>query len=220
MADSLSFGDPSGQIVILNGAPRAGKSSIVAAIQDSFDGVWVNLGVDRFMQMTPVRYQPGIGLRPGGERPDLEPVVATLYRALYASIAAHSRLGVNVVVDVGHHDAYSRPLGILPVCARLLDGLPAIFVGVRCPVQVVMQRRRATGWNTDLPPDASPPAPVLRWQTAVHDPGLYDLEVDTSVLSPAQCAALIHEQLMVGPPPTALRRLAATSATEETGYAG
>lgn len=210
----------SGRIVILNGAPRAGKSSIVAAIQDSFDGVWINLGVDRFMQMTPVRYQPGIGLRPGGERPDLEPIVATLYRALYASIAAHSRLGVNVVADVGHHDAYSRPLGILPACARLLDGLPALFVGVRCPVDVVMQRRRATGWNADLPPDAPPPAPVLRWQTAVHDPGIYDLEVDTSVLSPAQCAALIHEQLIAGPPPAALRRLAATSATEETNHAG
>jgi chloramphenicol 3-O phosphotransferase len=33
-----------GQIVILNGAPRSGKSSIVEAIQDTFDGVWMNLG--------------------------------------------------------------------------------------------------------------------------------------------------------------------------------
>jgi hypothetical protein len=78
-----------GQIVILNGAPRSGKSSIVAAIQENFDGVWINLGVDRYMPMIPPRLQPGIGLRPGGERPDLEPLVALLYRALYASIAAH-----------------------------------------------------------------------------------------------------------------------------------
>jgi chloramphenicol 3-O-phosphotransferase len=41
----------------------------------------MNMGVDRFMQMTPARYQPGIGLRPGGERPDLEPLVAILYAA-------------------------------------------------------------------------------------------------------------------------------------------
>ena len=82
-----------GQIIILNGAPRSGKSSIVAAIQDAFDGVWMNLGVDVFMQATPERYRPGIGLRPGGERPDLEPVVALLYAGLYESIAAHSRLG-------------------------------------------------------------------------------------------------------------------------------
>jgi chloramphenicol 3-O phosphotransferase len=37
--------DP-GQIVILNGVPRAGKSSIVAVIQETFDGPWMNLGVD------------------------------------------------------------------------------------------------------------------------------------------------------------------------------
>ncbi len=37
-----------GQIVILNGAPRSGKSSIVNAIQETFEGLWMNLGVDRF----------------------------------------------------------------------------------------------------------------------------------------------------------------------------
>src|SRR5713101_693827 len=96
-----------GQIIILNGAPRSGKSSIVAVIQDTFDGPWMNLGVDRYMQLTPARYQPGIGLRPGGERQDIEPLVPFFYSALYESIAAHSRLGLNVVVDVGYHDAYA-----------------------------------------------------------------------------------------------------------------
>jgi chloramphenicol 3-O phosphotransferase len=57
-----------GQIVILNGAPRGGKSSIAAQVQDSFDGVWVNLGVDAWAAVTPARLRPGIGLRPGGER--------------------------------------------------------------------------------------------------------------------------------------------------------
>jgi chloramphenicol 3-O phosphotransferase len=57
--------DGVGQIVILNGPPRSGKSSIATVIQEPFDGVWMNLGVDRFKQMTPDRFQPGIGLRPG-----------------------------------------------------------------------------------------------------------------------------------------------------------
>jgi chloramphenicol 3-O-phosphotransferase len=39
-----------GQVVILNGAPRSGKSSIVAAIQRTFDGPWMNLGVDVFVR--------------------------------------------------------------------------------------------------------------------------------------------------------------------------
>jgi len=72
--------DKPGQIIILNGAPRSGKSSIVTEIQAKFDGLWMNLGVDRFMQCTPARYLPGIGLRPGGERPDIEPFIPILYR--------------------------------------------------------------------------------------------------------------------------------------------
>ncbi len=111
-----------GRIVVLNGAPRSGKSSIAAVIQERFPGVWMNLGVDRFKPMVPDRYQPGIGLRPGGERPDLEPLVALLYHALYGSIALHSRLGLNVVADVGHHDWYSMPREILPTCARETAG--------------------------------------------------------------------------------------------------
>src|SRR6266498_1960956 len=165
--DALLRVGPPGQIIILNGTPRSGKSSIAAAVQTTFEGVWMNLGVDRFKPMTPERYQPGIGLRPGGERPDLEPLVVVLYRAMYQAIAAHSRLGLNIVVDVGHHDAYSVPLGILPDCARRLSGLPVLFVGVRCPIEVIMERRRAT-WGAGSGEDGSVPKPVAFWQQAVH----------------------------------------------------
>jgi chloramphenicol 3-O phosphotransferase len=211
-ADAKGASSPvqSGQIVVLNGTPRSGKSSIAAVIQATWDGVWMNLGVDGFMRMTPERYRPGIGLRPGGERPDLEPTIVTLYRAMYRSIAAHSRLGLNVVVDVGHHDGYSVPRGILPLCARELHDLPVLFVGVSCSLDVVMARRLAT-WGTGNAEDGSVPAPVLRWQQAVHDPGIYDLEVDTSVLSPEACAEEIRRRLEHGPPSTAFKRLAATA---------
>ncbi len=207
--------DAPGQIVVLNGTPRSGKSSIVAVIQDTFDGVWMNLGVDRFMQMTPARYLPGIGLRPGGERPDLEPLVQRLYRAMYDSIAAHSRVGLNVVVDVGHHDAYAVPRGILPDCARRLSGLPVLFVGVRCPIEIIMQRRRDTGWNADWSADAAVPPPVRLWQQEVHIPGIYDLEIDTSVLSPEACAAVIRQHLEHGPPASAFQRLAAMAPSDD-----
>ncbi|MBX3000628.1 MAG: hypothetical protein KF893_19060 [Caldilineaceae bacterium] len=195
-----------GQIIILNGAPRSGKSSIAAAIQESFDGVWMNLGVDRFMAMTPARYHPGIGLRPGGEAPDLEPLIVLLYQAMYESIAAHSRLGLNVVVDVGHHDAYATPRRILPQCARILSDLPVLFVGVRCPLGVILERRRATGYPSgDV---ENPPPPLQRWQEQVHIPGVYDLEIDTSLLSAEACAAAIRHHLDHGPAPSAFRWLA------------
>ena len=122
---------------------------------------------------------------------------------------AEQRLGchINVVADTGHHDDYSAPLGILAACARLLEGLPALLVGVRCPLDAILQRRRATGWDADRDPTDPIPPPILRWQEAVHTPGIYDLEVDTSLLTPAECAAAIHHRLTSGPPPGALRRL-------------
>lgn len=126
---------------------------------------------------------------------------------MYGSVAAHARLGLNVVVDAGHHDAYSVPRGILPDCARRLADLPVLFVGVRCPLDVVMARRRAT-WGTD-PADGSVPAPVRLWQQAVHEPGIYDLEVDTSALTPDECAEAIRRRLAEGPAPSAFHRLAA-----------
>ena len=190
-----------GQIVILNGAPRSGKTSIARAIQESFEGAWMNLGVDAFKAITPQRFQPGIGLRPGGERPDLEPLIVTLYLAMYDAIAAHSRRGVNVVVDVGHHDVYSRPLAILPQCAARLAGAPAIVVGVRCPVETVAERRRAT-WGEPRLEEAR------RFDDAVHALGIYDLELDTSALSPEACAEAIRRRLDSGPG-EALARLAA-----------
>jgi chloramphenicol 3-O phosphotransferase len=196
-----------GQIIILNGTPRAGKSSTAAAIQETLEGPWMNLGVDGFKRMTAARYQPAIGLRPGGEREDLEPLITVLYSAMYESIAAHSLLGVNVVVDVGHHDSYAIPRGILIDCAKRLTGLPVFFVGIRCPIEVIMERRRNTWENT--PPAGDPiPDPILRWQREVHIPGIYDLEIDTSTMSPEDCADLIQKHLKEGPPPTAFEQLA------------
>lgn len=200
----------SGQIVVLNGTPRSGKSSIVQAIQDGFDGVWMNLGIDKLKKATPERFQPGIGLRPGGERPDLEPLVKTLYLALYGSIAAHSRLGVNVVVDATHHDSYSQPMGILPACAAVVSDQPVLFVGVRCPLDVIMQRRMAT-WGSGYNADGSIPPPIKRWQDAVHHLD-YDLEVDTSLATPDECATLIAERLDRGLPATRFARLAHSEA--------
>lgn len=186
--------------------PRSGKTSIARAIQASSSEPWINLGVDSTMASTPLAFLPGIGLRPGGERPDLEPFVVTAYAALYESVAAHARLGLNVVVDVGHHDGYSRPLGILKASAERLRGLPAWLVGVRCPLETILARRSAAGRFSAATVDATP-APILRWQDEVHRPGIYDLEVDTSVLDPSAAAAMIRRYIEMGPPPTAFERI-------------
>jgi chloramphenicol 3-O phosphotransferase len=176
--------------------------------------LWLNVGVDAFADVTPRQLRPGIGLRPGGERPDLEDAVVALFDALYASVVAWSRSGRNVVVDVGHHDDYSKPLGILHKVAGDLRELPAFFIGVRCPVEVIIARRDAgppgggggERYVTSAP-DGTVPDAVHRWERAVHDPGIYDLEVDTSTQTAAACAGAVRRRLDAGPP-TAFAALA------------
>lgn len=57
-----NFMSEPGQIIILNGAPRSGKSSIVQAVQESFEGPWMNLGVDTYEQVTPLRCRSRIAV--------------------------------------------------------------------------------------------------------------------------------------------------------------
>lgn len=174
--------------MILNGAPRSGKSSIVAAMQET--GEWMNLGVDVSRATTPPALQPGIGLRPGEPEHPAAAHVPRLYAALYDSIAAHSRLGLDTAVDVGHYDR-----AIIADAARRLDGLPVLFVGVRCPLAAIMERRRAAGAERYALEEAA----ARRWEDAVHGGWAYDLELDTSLLTSAACGAAIGERLASGP---------------------
>jgi chloramphenicol 3-O phosphotransferase len=172
-------------------------------LQEGAQGLWVNLGVDASTSSLPARFRPGIGLRPGGERPDLEDLVVTLYAALWDSVAAHARLGLNVVVDAGIHDAYSAPRQIARDAAHRLGGNSVLVVGVRCPIEVVWDRRRESWGQGFEDADDQTVRAVERWQSAVHDQVVYDLEVDTASWSPAQCADAIVARL-AGPPGTCL----------------
>jgi chloramphenicol 3-O phosphotransferase len=196
-------------------------------VQDTFAGVWLNLGVDvAVLHVTPPRAQPGIGLRPGAGRPDVEALVPALYGALFDSVAAHARRGLHVVVDVGLHDAHGAPLPRHPLglAADAFAGLPVLLVGVRCPLDEIVRRRDAgqpgrEGTYARSGPGGTVPDAARRWQDAVHVPGIYDVEVDTSVLPPEACAAAIAARLADGPSPTALARAAAAT-TRRPGSGG
>lgn len=205
----------SGQIVILNGPSRSGKTSIAGAMQSCLPGVWMNLGMDVHVTATPEAWRPGVGLRPWraegnvGEPgrvtlTELEDMLPTLYAALYESIAAHARLGLNVVADVYHHDFYTRPLGILRDCTRRLHGLPVLFVGVMAPIAVIWERRRATWGQFRDEIDEKTRESVELAQAAARAHS-YDISFDTSRSTPEECAAAIGDRIAHGPPGSAFR---------------
>lgn len=190
-----------GRIVILNGTPRSGKSSLARAIQADVPGTWLNLGVDGLIASLPPQLMPGIGLRPGGERPDLEPEVVRLYQLLFDTIRLSAQAGFDIVADLGMHEDYSAPLDILSRAVKTIGPLRPLFVGIDCPIEEIMRRRNATpnGGLVSYLGGETPPAPVLRWQDAVHAGKSYDLRLDMSMLSPSEGAAEVA-QLLAQPP--------------------
>lgn len=55
--------------------------------------------------------------------------------------------------------------------------------------------RRIDTWEVGYTEDGLIPEPVKRWQHYVHMSGIYDLEVDTSIMSAEECADLIFQRL-------------------------
>jgi len=186
-----------GRILILNGAPRSGKSSLARAIQANVPGNWVNWGVDAFNASLPAALMPGIGLRPGGERADLEADVVRLYGAFFAHMARLARDGFDVVADLGLHFDYASGFDPLRIMARELAGLnrDAILIGIDCDLDTIMARRNADPQNGFYVAGPGIPAPVLRWQEAVHLGKNYVLRLDMAMLTPEQGAACVAEWL-------------------------
>lgn len=180
-----------GRILILNGAPRAGKSSLARAVQAELPGHWINWGVDGFNATLPATLMPGIGLRPGGERPDLEPVVRRLYAAYFAAMAALARQDFDVVADLGLHADYASPFDPMDEMERALSGLAVTLVGVDCGLDIIMARRNHDPRGGFYAAGPGIPPPVQRWQDAVHAGKSYAIRLDMGILTPEAGAALL-----------------------------
>ncbi len=184
-----------GTIIILNGTSSSGKTSIVHALQEILDEPYLDAGIDKFIWMLPGRYLD----RPLwdevlGRATQAGPVGHTLMAGMHQAIEALCRAGNNVIAD----HVLVEP-GWLRECIRLFSELPAFFVGVRCPLEVLEQRekeRRNRTWGQ-----------AKAQFGVVHAHGMYDLEVDTSISSPEECAQQIKARIESGQPSDAFKRL-------------
>ena len=188
-----------GTIVYLNGVPSAGKTSIGAALQNALADPFLVLGIDTFLRMMPRRTFGSGWLMPvpeGGVRPTSKmreqvrpPMLATL-RALAPEY--------DLIVDDVIPDTETLELTIDALAPFIV-----LFVRVECALEVAEQRERDRGDRTIGM--ARGLAPI------VHAHGVYDLTVDSTRTSPAECAAIIHDRLLNGPEPTAFAELRARS---------
>lgn len=184
-----------GKVIILNGASSSGKTSILTKLQTLLDEPYLNAGIDKFIWMLPKRYldQPlwddvlGLATEAGetGNR---------LFSSMHKVIYLLSQQGMNVIAD---HVMVERLW--VEECARLFAPLPAYFIGIHCPLEVLIQREidrkdRTLG-------QAAAQYPLL------HRNAIYDLEVDTSKLNVEECVLLIKHHIEHGEPPYAFKQL-------------
>ena len=131
-------------------------------------------------------------MRPDGRRDgpftiETGPLGERLVGGMHRTAAALAGAGLDVIVD--HVLLEDRWLDDM---ARRWVDLSVLYVGVRCPLAVVLERERARHDRT-----IGQAAAQFR---IVHRRGGYDVEVDTSRLAPDEAAARIVAALERGMP--------------------
>jgi chloramphenicol 3-O phosphotransferase len=174
-------------VIVLNGGSSSGKSSLGVCLQKRLGGTWVKLGIDdliRALSHGPADTTVGGAME---IKDDGSITVGQAFRqaeaSWYQGLAAIARAGTRVIVDEVFLDAGESQ-------ARLqaaLDGLAVVWVGVRCDSATAEARELRRGDRIKG---------LARDQAdRVHEGVSYDVVVDTTETSTAECATLIAAML-------------------------
>jgi len=190
-------GGMTGTSIVLNGTSSAGKSSIALALQRRWPGPLQVSGLDTFLGCQSAAFfgvddnvAPGFTWLPGtvGGRPayriTLGPVGRALTRAAAAFWRSSAEQGIDQVID----DVWlTRDQA--DELHRALSGSRVLWVGVHCPLEELERRERERRDRRHG---------TARGQfDLVHNWRPYNLNLDTTALSPAECADLIMAALEV-----------------------
>ncbi|WP_194924492.1 chloramphenicol phosphotransferase CPT [Catenulispora pinisilvae] len=182
------------QAIILNGGSSSGKTSIVRCFQDLRPEPWLAFSVDGFVDALPPRMRDGddpdantntnTGIQFG---PDGEVTVGADFRTLEAAwtagVAATARAGARIIVD----DVFLGGAASQQRWEQALAGLDVLRVGVHCDSAVAASRESRRGDRT--------PGMAARQAEIVHQGVRYDLKIDSTDTSAADCARLIAERI-------------------------
>lgn len=162
-----------GKIILLNGPSSAGKSTLSKALQAILDDPYWHVSLDMFWFMLPPQ-RPGTSWYPE--------MGAHHVKAFSRSVGALTALGINVIAETGFLDASA--------VADFMNDVPGaeiVFVGVFCALDEI--ERREVGRD-----DRDVGYSRVHYDR-VHSHSDYDIQVDTSRLTPEQVAVQIKTAL-------------------------
>ncbi|OGT37081.1 MAG: chloramphenicol phosphotransferase [Gammaproteobacteria bacterium RIFCSPHIGHO2_12_FULL_38_14] len=174
------------KIIFLNGVGSVGKTSIAKILQSILDEAYLHVGVDHFIDMLPEKYinnPEGISFKPlqVNDKPVVEintgKVGEKAMRGMRHAIAALANQGNNLIIDeviIGNQ---------MQEYIKLLSPFQVFYVGIFAPLEVLEERERSRQDRL---------IGLARCQyNLVHQNKSYDLEIDTTTLTPLGCAELI-----------------------------
>lgn len=165
-----------GRILYLNGVTSSGKTSIVEALQARRDVFFYVVANDLFQEMVGEEYL----------QEDYWKYLGEVIILMYHTAKLFSDMGKNVIID----SILVERDGVAPHYARMKEILrdnPLDIVEVFCPLDICRQRSIDRGDRYETQSDE---------QAELMAPGIqYSLRVDTSRLSPEECADAILRAL-------------------------
>ena len=209
-----------GQIVLLSGTSGSGKTTTSYAFAHRAEEPWLTFGMDLFVgSLFPAKYTMFGAKKDEGYYPNAYgPMCMKALAAMHAMIAAAAQTGQNMVVD---HLMFVDPPVLQDAIWRMAE-VPVLFVNLR-PSREVLKKRVTTRQIDFIPPPiqeamaAAGPDIIkaLADQLSAVEPwfyehayanDIYDLELDSSAMSPDEVCAGIEARLAEGPG-TAFARL-------------
>ena len=164
-----------GQIILLNGASSAGKSTLCRAIQAAADVPLLQFSLDFFMF--------GHGVLPARREEGGEFAWAVMRRKLFEGyfgcLAALAQAGNNLVVDyiIETPEQFVR-------LTETLRPFDVFFVGVHCPLPELERRERQRGDR--------PVGDARKDFQTVHTFSAYDFEIDSTLAAETNAATVLE----------------------------
>ena len=154
---------PRPDIILVNGASSAGKSTFCAALQAACPEPFLRIGFDDFIWLAPARYRgdaatpqqtvrdafarEGVVMRDTA-RPGEPPCVVAEFGPVFRRLIDAMAPAVRALVDAGNPVIFDHVLhdrAMWESCCTAFGGLDVLRVGVHCPLAVLEDRERARG---------------------------------------------------------------------------